>query len=359
MSLKKISGCVYYRNLLPSLYLEAAGLDKCTLTSQFQIHKEVNKDTGKEDIYFEVGKIAAADVVVFTRFYGSEDFPLIKALIDAAKYYKKLIVYETDDNFFDIPKENPVYVSVIDSKEVLDYVMRNADIYTVTTKRLSKVVNRYHKKPTYVLPNCLELHRFHFKQSNKKLKKKVEGVTRIGWSGGTTHKFDLELVLPTIKKLKEEYEIEFVLMGDPDMAKLVDFDFVHIPFVPVETFPEHLKSLDLDIALCPLEDTPFNRSKSPVKWEEYSACKYSTIYSNVPPYSDYIKDGRTGLATDNTPEAWEQAIKYLIDNPQKRLSLAKRAYREVSDKFDMETQFLLWHNTYVTEKNKKDVSSSS
>ena len=43
-------------------------------------------------------------------------------------------------------------------------------------------------------------------------------------------------------------------------------------------YPQMLAMLDLDIGLSPLADTPFNRSKSHIKWLDYAALEQKRVH---------------------------------------------------------------------------------
>ena len=42
-----------------------------------------------------------------------------------------------------------------------------------------------------------------------------------------------------------------------------------------------------------MTDTPFNRAKSAVKWQEYAAIGAAGLYADLPPYQAVVEDGQT------------------------------------------------------------------
>jgi len=95
-----------------------------------------------------------------------------------------------------------------------------------------------------------------------------------------------------------------------------------------------------------LEDIPFTRAKSHIKWLEYSACGIPAIFSKVVAYSNFVKDKKTGLLVENTNKAWFRAIKWMIDNPQKRFKIAENAQREVAEKYTLDKNISDWRDAY-------------
>ncbi len=58
----------------------------------------------------------------------------------------------------------------------------------------------------------------------------------------------------------------------------------------------------LDIGIAPLEDTPFNRSRSDVKFLEYAAHGVVPVVQATGPYLLSVKSGKTGLFFRTTDE---------------------------------------------------------
>jgi hypothetical protein len=56
--------------------------------------------------------------------------------------------------------------------------------------------------------------------------------------------------------------------------------------VPFDRYPQRLAELQLDVALVPLVDHPFNRSKSRLKLLELGALGIAVVASALPPYRD-------------------------------------------------------------------------
>jgi hypothetical protein len=54
--------------------------------------------------------------------------------------------------------------------------------------------------------------------------------------------------------------------------------------VPLPQYPAKLASLDLDLALAPLEENPFNEAKSHLRLLEYGILGYPVVCSDIFPY---------------------------------------------------------------------------
>ncbi|CDZ93858.1 glycosyl transferase family protein [Pseudomonas saudiphocaensis] len=101
---------------------------------------------------------------------------------------------------------------------------------------------------------------------------------RVGWAGGVSHTGDLELIADVVKELAGE--VEWVFFGMcPDKIRPYIHE-MHVG-VPIDQYPSMLASLDLDLALAPLEQNLFNECKSNLRLLEYGACGFPVICSDL------------------------------------------------------------------------------
>jgi glycosyltransferase involved in cell wall biosynthesis len=91
-----------------------------------------------------------------------------------------------------------------------------------------------------------------------------------------------------------------------------------------------------DVLIAPLDASRFSASKIPIKFLDSAAAGAAGIYSRVPPYTEHVRDGETGLLVENREEAWEAALDRLHDDPGLRRRLAENALREVRERFATE-----------------------
>ena len=67
------------------------------------------------------------------------------------------------------------------------------------------------------------------------------------------------------------------------------------------------------MAIAPLTDVPLNKSKSEIKYLEYTGLGLSAVYSDIGPYHEAIKNGYNGLLVKNNDiNQWENQINKLI-----------------------------------------------
>lgn len=275
-----------------------------------------------------------------------------------ADKYKKILIYDLDDNYLDLPKSNPVWDKFFKETKSQTYSSRNkatlsaalsfADALTVSTEPLKERMEKHMKdtfdieKKIYVIPNMSDLNDFNFTPVPKSKDKVI-----LGYQGSTSHNEDLVMMLPAIRNLMTKYNhVWLEILGAVDRKHLDlffgDWDMrlldrvAMIPATKVfNDYPEVLSQQPWDIGLAPLVDSSFTRSKSHIKWLEYSAFKIPTVASRVYPYfmplegRDTIQDGVTGFLC--RPPEWESKLERLILDKKLREEIGQNAYEYIKN----------------------------
>jgi len=276
----------------------------------------------------------------------------------AQKRGKKVII-DVDDNYLDVPESNLQYEKYQSGKfdrASMSAILSFSDALSVSTEPLKERLHAHIKlvhgidKPIYVLPNCNDKKDWEFEPAPKH-----EDRITIGYSGSNSHQDDLIMVMPAIKKLMRKYKnLWFETIGIIDKKKLRLYfkgmnndELDRCGLLPAtatfKEYPEWLSEQKWDIGIAPLVDTSFTRSKSHIKWMEYSVYKIPTVASRVYPYFmdlhgvDTIEDGETGLLC--TPNEWEEKLERLIEDKELRIRLGKQAYDYVTDKWQYKKAF--------------------
>ena len=141
-----------------------------------------------------------------------------------------------------------------------------------------------------------------------------------------------------------------ILVGDP---KYYDGQFVDY-----EVYLQTLR--ESDIALLPLLDNEFNRSKSDLKFIECGACGAAVLASNVV-YPKTIEDGVNGLIFSDKKE-FAQKLQLLIENREKRYDLATAAYDYVKTNRLLSQHYeerLDWYNELFERLDELNVAAQA
>jgi hypothetical protein len=178
------------------------------------------------------------------------------------------------------------------------------DRVVVTTQALADVLSSMHSE-IRVVPNMLPPEPWATLTSQRRTSKKP----RVGWGGGTSHTGDLEIIADVVRELANE--VEWVFFGMcPDALRPYIHEFHGT--IDLQSYPYKLASLNLDLALAPLEFHIFNDCKSNLRLLEYGACGYPVICTDTRAYDGFLPCTKI---LSNSTEEWLQAIRMHLADP--------------------------------------------
>ncbi len=153
---------------------------------------------------------------------------------------------------------------------------------------------------SWIVPNYIDETVWGKLQSQRNVSTKP----RVGWAGAQQHLGDLQLLEAVVRETASEVDWVFFGMCPESILPLVKE--VHDP-VLFEAYPEKLATLNLDLAVAPLERNKFNESKSNLRLLEYGILGWPVIASDVEPYQN-----APVCRVTNQARAWINAIRERI-----------------------------------------------
>jgi glycosyltransferase involved in cell wall biosynthesis len=244
------------------------------------------------------------------------------------------LLYDLDDDLIDVPKAHPEYAELKPKAALVAEMLRVADAVWVSTDALRAKLARNGRSATLV-PNALDERIW--SANGVAPKRRSAGALRILYMGSATHDGDFAMVAPALAKLVEPSlgRIAFDMVGvsaRPDVPVWVNRRPMTVMaaasypgFVNWMTGHRQWEDGGWDIGIAPLIASPFNRCKSAIKTMDYAALGLPVLASDVPAFRGSLADGPGGMLVANTPAAWQAASAALIDDPRRRLALAKGA----------------------------------
>jgi glycosyltransferase involved in cell wall biosynthesis len=218
--------------------------------------------------------------------------------------------------------------------------MRNANLITVTTPKLAEYARSYNNNVA-ILPNLINFERWwkpRFVHSRN---------LRIGWSGGISHYEDWHTIKDQLNRLMNKHQFTLVIAGnsfdgliEPHNKHLVE---VH-DWVPFKGHSYRMMCLNLDIAIIPLADLPFNHYKSPIKFLEFSAMGVASVVADIGPYHNVATADTAALYKN--PIEFSNMLETLIQDKKMRDTLSGRAHKMVKMGFDSKKRVNDWLNAY-------------
>lgn len=280
-----------------------------------------------------------ADVYVLQGCVDKDGIALLHAY---QKEKGKKLVVEADDAIV-VEGDSPFKMEhdLANAPAVIRATMEVADLVTTTTPYLARKLREVNPN-VVVLPNYLDLDVWDIPR-----KVNVGGRIRIGWAGSVTHLEDLKMVVEPLKALKARYpQVDLIFCGETRLRDLFTDTPIEIMLgVPPEAWPSRLSGMRLDIGIAPLRDTEFNRSKSNIKWLEYSINHIPGVFSptvyNMPGF-----DGTLGQIAENIDQ-WYRCLENYILHPILREEIADHSYAWVRRRYDLSRHALEWARAYA------------
>ena len=251
-----------------------------------------------------------ADAILVQNFLGDSS-------LEALEKYKKMTdVYTTfalDDLITNIPDGNEYRKNIpVNARTRLRKGLMLCDRLIVSTEPL-KDLCRNMIDDIVVIPNYLETNIW----SNIQSERHAGPKPRVGWAGAQQHSDDLAFIEDVVKATA--HEVDWVFFGmcpnsiRPYVSEVHGFEF------DFEKYAEKLASLNLDLAVAPLMQHPFNEAKSNLRLLEYGAMGWPVICTDIFPYQNApVK------RVNNDAASWIAAIRERIYDPD-------AAYKEGDD----------------------------
>lgn len=289
-----------------------------------------------------------ADVLVLSRNCEPKDL----RIIFLAQKHNKKVVYEIDDNFFQISLEtelgryhrNPVRLFVIQK------ILECCDRVHVYSESLYDIASQFNKNVKKVRPY------FDFSIIEKTARSNHSDIVKIAYSTSRTGYDSLSIIFDSaLSIVLEKYShVQAFFWGHMSdrfkrltNVKLMSYEADYNRFVRL------FYKEGFDIGLAPMVDDEFHRSKTNNKFREYGGCEVAGIYSNVPLYADCVQDGLTGLLVNNTEREWKEALERLILNHELRNRIRNNARAYVADHYPFEDSINTWRQTFEEVEEKR------
>ncbi len=163
--------------------------------------------------------------------------------------------------------------------------------------------------------------------------------TKICYHGSSSHQTELKWLVPVMKAVQAaNAETSFEVFGNHAVYKM----YRELPRVSVlhpmswSSYEHYTASSRKDIALAPLMPELFNAARGATKFFDFVRMGAVGIYSDRPPYSNFLRDGIDGVLLPDDPELWSRTITELVLDVPARLRMTNAARERA---FDMAWDF--------------------
>ena len=299
-------------------------LDACALWRMFLPH--MNMPGSGFSIFIQkpdFGVIVEKDVAIVQRSCTQDQYNFICTL----KALGMTVVYELDDNVWNIPKENPAHHVLGYHRLGFEHCIRACDVVSVSTRKLKKVVEANVKgmKNTHtgrIIPIVVVENRLDTKLFCAPADRPKEVV--IGWAGSTSHIGDLKILIPSLTDIAKLEHVHIQFRGLVPPEELVDkVEFK--PWMPVPEFMTRMPLWDWSLSLAPAEDNEFNSCKSSIKMMEAGYCGIPCLASHIDSYDRFCShDPELRWLLCAGWSSWGPKLKELVHDTGRREDLGRR-----------------------------------
>lgn len=382
--------CAYFRghqmrDELLKLGIEYKGISTVNLDAVAGAEKYTTPEAfSKGLIKVDAKDVDWADVIVFRRYYNTslyckqcnfvtldymkagthehgpaEERDLATRLlwpVFAFGNHGKAIIYETDDDHFNITSWNGYYKDVQPELDMVSSMAKRADLVTTSTQVIGNRYARFNDN-VRVIKNAIDPELY------KATEARPDGdKARMVYYGGSARMRDY-LGFPKVGKprkieggycakamhdMREELHRVWI-GGEGDFIEKTKgiFDEHHPYQENIAEFCKLLANTHPDIGVAPLMGDTFDQAKSELHWLEYSMVGAAFIgerIGNLGPYS-MVKNGIDGFVVKGRQE-WYDAVKKLARNPSMRADMAAAAKERVLKEYNYKDRAKEWADAF-------------
>jgi glycosyltransferase involved in cell wall biosynthesis len=227
------------------------------------------------------------------------------------------LVYETDDDLFDIGADHEDFAYYYARGAAAQLIAESADAIVTSTPALAGALRRRNER-VVVVENALDERLWYGEQVAPAPFSGDE--TRLLYMGTATHGADLELVRDAVSRLRPRsgrpvtLEVIGATRGDESWYRRL-----HVPPLAASSYPSFVRWLRSHrgrwtLGIIPLRANAFNAGKSAIKALDYGALGLPAVASDFGPYRSVAEAGAPLLALvpDDT-DAWHAALESALD----------------------------------------------
>lgn len=284
-----------YRVIQPFAALSHAALAQCEFY-------RFNNNLTRPIMISEYARIAPDSVV----FHAALNDIQLQQLEQLKEFLPNVFrIYSIDDLLTNVPEQSSAYKEIkrhfADAKSRMRRALQSTDRLIVSTQPLADLCAGM-VDDIWVIPNRLPKDPWLSVTSLSNQGHKP----RVGWAGAQQHQGDLAIMAEVVKATANEVDWIFMGMCPEDIKPYVhEYHY----FVPIAEYPAKLASLNLDLAVAPLEIHPFNEAKSNLRLLEYGVLGWPVICTDIYPYRT---NNPPVIHVQNQVDQWVAAIRQIL-----------------------------------------------
>jgi GT2 family glycosyltransferase len=311
-------GCGEYRIIAPARALFKSGTVHCCETMRLATPAEVAR--------------IAPDSIILQRQLEWNQIAFIEQIKNTSRAFR---VFELDDLITNLPPRSVHRQAIApDIGSRLKKALALCHRFVVSTEPLARAYGRLCEE-VVILPNRLEKSRWLGLAPQRR-----EGKPRVGWAGGVGHTGDLAVIAGIVEATAKE--VDWIFFGMcPDNLRRHVAEFHQ--WVPLHDYAKKLASLDLDLAVAPLEHHPFNEAKSNLKLLEYGILGYPVVCTDITPYQCGLPVTRVA----NRFQSWVKAVRDMAADRAACREAGERLRQAIIENWLLEDHLDEWQRAWL------------
>ncbi|MBX2958859.1 MAG: glycosyltransferase [Flavobacteriales bacterium] len=240
------------------------------------------------------------------------------------------IIFDFDDAIWlkNVSNQNKKF-EWLKKPEKTNDIIKISKVIITGNSYLSQYTRKINPK-VVVIPTTIDTS-YHFVRNNN-----CKDVVTIGWTGSSTTLPYFEEILPELEKLKLEFGDRINFQVIVDINKY--YSSINTQTTPWSIEKEIEDLSKIDIGLMPLPDTEWAKGKCGFKALQYMSLEIPAIVSAVGVNKEIIKDNENGFLIYNNE--WIDKIKILLNNPEIRVNIGRRARKTIEQEYSVESNKL-------------------
>jgi glycosyltransferase involved in cell wall biosynthesis len=280
--------------------------------------------------FIQILKLKNTDVIIIFRELHWFHCPVWMWLL--SKKAKK-IIFDFDDAIF-LPSQNFLINLIRQPKRKTIHFIKHSNLVIAGNEYLKTFAIKYNQN-SIIIPTVVDTN--YYKPLHH-LRHQENSIT-IGWMGSHTTLQHLLMIAPVLKKIQQIY---------PFVKIKIVASKTYIPELSIYSedwkLENEIETLNtFDIGIMPIPDDEWSKGKCGLKLLTYLSCEIPAVASNVGVNPEIIQKTNGGIIVNNTDEEWIAALKELIENKDKRISMGKNGRKGVEEFYSLNK----WKDTFL------------
>ena len=299
--------------------------------------------------FYHIWKARNANFVFVYREATPIGFPFVEWIL--TKVFNRKLIYDFDDAIWMAPTSQNKLVAFLKFPDKVKKICNWSYKISVGNEYLQKNANQFldtfsNSTTKIVLnPTTIDLERKHnLRHQHNSNKKPI-----IGWTGSHSTLIYLEVIIPILKELEQEYDFIFRVICDRNLNldktdNLKSFEFVHWN---KETEIKDLSKLD--IGIMPLTADAWAEGKCGFKALQYMALGIPAVVSPIGVNKKIINQNENGFLAD-TEEEWKKCLSFLLESPKERKKIGALALQTIQNNYSIKSNVDNFLGLFLIEK---------